>query len=177
MATEYARAEPSNLSKEQIFGLAESVAGQLDFKPGGNIQDAVARLGGEVAVHDTILEDPEHTGSLFVDRPQQFRVVIPSHTSPQRDRFTIAHELGHYIVHYLYMNQGKPDAEPMMAMRRDSHRVEWEANWFAAAFLMPKDVFTEKFHQLGGNLDLIASDFGVSKAAADVRAKSLGLID
>jgi Zn-dependent peptidase ImmA (M78 family) len=173
---DYARAEACNLSKGQVFSLAESIAQQIEFEPGHDINLAVEKLGGSIKVQDTLLEDPEQTGSLFVDAPANFNIIIPSHTSPRRDRFTIAHELGHYIVHYLLKkhstgeNPGK-----MMAFRKDSDRVEWEANWFAAAFLMPSQPFRAQFEECGGNLDAVSSHFGVSKAAAEVRARSLGL--
>ncbi len=59
-------------------------------------------MGGSVSVKDTLYEDPERSGSLYVDGPDKFKIVVPAHTSQVRDRFTIAHELGHYVVHYLW---------------------------------------------------------------------------
>lgn len=177
MATTYQRASASNLSKEQVFSLAESVAEQLEFEPGDDIVEVVEKLGGAIKIQDTLLEDSEHTGSLFVEGGNDFKIVIPSHTSPQRDRFTIAHELGHYILHYLFPKDKGVLVEKMMAMRRDSHRVEWEANWFAAGFLMPNELFKKRFEKFDGDLNRVASYFAVSKSAAEIRAKSLGLID
>ena len=64
----------------------------------------------------------------------------------------------------------------MKATRRvDEHdkdlvRWEWEANWFASAFLMPSEEFQKAFH------DGDASEkFGVTSSAVSVRAKTLGL--
>jgi predicted transcriptional regulator len=175
-SSEYQRADASRLSKAQIFGLAESVSDQLGFEPSGDIHALVEKLGGRVEVQDTLLQDPEQSGSLFVDGPRDFKIVVPLHTSPSRDRFTIAHELGHFVVHYLLKLQ-KGEAAPfrMMALRKDSDRVEWEANWFAAAFLMPSGSFKQAFDRADGNLDAVAKVFGVSRAAAEVRAQSLGL--
>jgi Zn-dependent peptidase ImmA (M78 family) len=173
---DYVRAEASQLTKLQVWALAESVANQLDFKPCGEIAEIVSKLGGKVKVQDTLLQDPEHSGSLFVEGPDDFTIVIPSHTSQARDRFTIAHELGHFVVHYLWRRQTLGLEVPkMMALRKDSDRVEWEANWFAAAFLMPADQFRAKHAHLQGDLDDLASAFCVSRSAAEVRARSLGL--
>lgn len=56
---------------------------------------------------------------------------------------------------------------------KDQMRAEWEANWFAAAFLMPKEVFEEKIKST--SLQDAANFFDVSMSAAKIRAKSLGL--
>jgi Zn-dependent peptidase ImmA (M78 family) len=133
-------------------------------------------MGGRVDIEDTLLSDPEHTGSLYVEAPNKFRIVVPSHTSPERDRFTLAHELGHYVLHYLWAKKKDPQfPDRVMAFRRGSDRIEWEANWFAAAFLMPECDFRATFAQCDGRSHQIAGVFGVSAAAAEVRAKGLGL--
>lgn len=172
----YARAEASNLTKKQISALGESIATQLGYEPCGDIYEVVGKLGGSIEIEDTLLSDPESTGSLYVESKNSFRIIVPSHTSPTRDRFTIAHELGHFIVHYAWRRQKNLIGDvKMMALRRDSDRVEWEANWFAAAFLMSSTAFREKFEQSGGNINHIAAAFCVSSAAAEIRARSLGL--
>lgn len=172
----YARAEASRLTKDQISSLAESIAKQLGYKPCGDISEVVGRLGGRIEIEDTLLSDPESTGSLFVENKNNFRIIVPSHTSPTRDRFTIAHELGHFVVHYAWRKQKDLLKEDkMMALRRDSDRVEWEANWFAAAFLMPSEAFRKRHAALNGDINSVAAEFCVSSAAAEIRARSLGL--
>lgn len=170
----YIYAEAADLSKSQVFAFAESVAKQLKFEPGGDVYALVARLGGVVRVEDTLTEDPERSGSLFVNTPKDFSIVIPAHTSELRDRFTIAHELGHFFLHYMLRRhkQGEFSA-PMMALRKGSDRIEWEANWFAAAFLMPAQEFSDEFKRVGGQAAVVASKFMVSPAAAKVRAAQL----
>ena len=172
----YARAEASHLTKQQISALAESIAAQLGYEPCGDIYEVIGKIGGSIETEDTLLLDPESTGSLFVEHKSAFKIIVPSHTSPTRDRFTIAHELGHFIVHYAWRKQkALLQDEKMMALRRDSDRVEWEANWFAAAFLMPSKKFKEHFDACGGDINSTAAAFCVSSAAAEIRARSLGL--
>lgn len=173
----YSPAVESRLSKPQVYALAESVADQLGFSAGDDLHDLIARMGGAVDIEDTLLTDPEHTGSLYVDGTSKFRIVVPSHTSPERDRFTIAHELGHYVLHYLWAKKKDPAlSDRVVAFRRGSDRIEWEANWFAAAFLMPEKAFKSVYDSTNGNIRAIADHFRVSAAAAEVRAKGLGLI-
>jgi Zn-dependent peptidase ImmA (M78 family) len=172
---DYARAEALNLSKSAVYNIAEKVALRLGFRPGDDIYDAVEKLNGKVDVEDTLLQDSTRSGSLYVNSPNDFRIVVPVHTSLARDRFTIAHELGHFILHYVYKRQLDPENAPekMVALRRDSDVVEWEANWFAAAFLMPKEEFEEQQREHGEDHQAIAQYFGVSPAAARIRAKTL----
>jgi predicted transcriptional regulator len=172
----YQAAEPALLSKPQVYSLAESAARQMGFEPGGDLYDLVRKMGGRVEIEDTLLSDPEQTGSLYVDGPNRFRIIVPSHTSPERDRFTIAHELGHFVLHYLWKKQKNPEfPDRLYALRKGSDRIEWEANWFAAAFLMPEAEFKEKFEQLGGSVGQLAELFKVSHSATEVRARGLGL--
>lgn len=172
----YSLAVESRLSKPQVHSLAESVAQQLNFSGGDDLQMLVERMGGTVQIEDTLLTDPEHTGSLYVDGPSNFRIVVPSHTSPERDRFTVAHELGHYVLHYLWAKKKDPSIpDRVVAYRRGSDRIEWEANWFAAAFLMPEAAFRAIFKEKLGDNRAVADYFRVSAAAAEVRAKGLGL--
>lgn len=172
----YSPAKESRLSKAQVSSLAQSISKQLGFNAGDDIHELIANMGGRVEVEDTLLSDPEHTGSLYVDALRRFRIVVPSHTSPERDRFTVAHELGHYILHYVWAKKKDPTLpDRVVAYRRGSDRIEWEANWFAAAFLMPEDEFTQVYNEFGGNTRKIADWFGVSGAAVEVRARGLGL--
>jgi Zn-dependent peptidase ImmA (M78 family) len=173
--SEYSRAEAVKLSKNSVYSIAEKVAVRLGFSSGDDIHEPVEKLNGRVDVEDTLLQDPARSGSLYVNSPTDFRVVVPIHTSIERDRFTIAHELGHFVLHYIYRRQIDPTNAPekMVAFRRDSESVEWEANWFAAAFLMPKQEFQGQLLAHSENYRAIGQYFGVSPAAARIRAKTL----
>jgi Zn-dependent peptidase ImmA (M78 family) len=60
----------------------------------------------------------------------------------------------------------------MIAGRKGSNRVEWEANWFAASLLMPEDVFKTAVNEGLSDMHLVAR-FNVSMEAAQVRKKVL----
>lgn len=172
----YARPEPVNLTKQSVYNFAADVAREFELNPGDDIYGFVAKLGGRVAVEDTIMKDPSQSGSLYVDGVGDFKIIIPAHTSPRRDRFTIAHEVGHYFLHYLLPEKHLDESrKKMKALRKDSDRVEWEANWFAAGLLMPEDSFRDCHAKRNGDIDEIADVFGVSYSAAEIRARSLNL--
>jgi len=161
----------TNLSKDNIEHRAEEVARQVDFHPESNrpVLDIVRAHGGRLHYQD--LEDwAEQTGSIFVHAPFDFDIALPKYTSPRRDRFTIAHELGHYFLH---ASQGE---RPLIAHRAGTGRKEWEANWFAAALLMPREAFETAARRNPSPIAL-AKQFGVSRRAAEVRQEALGLVE
>ncbi|MCO5089157.1 MAG: ImmA/IrrE family metallo-endopeptidase [Methylobacteriaceae bacterium] len=168
---------PLRVSKRTISDFAERVANQLGFRVGDTIEPFVVRLGGKI-VYKTPAHLERLPESIIVRSESDFTIFLPSMTSPQRDRFTIAHELAHLILHYPLAKEQYPNL-PMVATRwvdeknQDLVRTEWEANWFAAAFLMPEMRFRELHKQVG--LAAASTIFKVSQNAAKIRASSLGL--
>lgn len=158
---------PTNLHKSQVETYASQVAATFHFGVADDAKALVNRLGGKV--HYLSLDEMvEESGSIYVHGQNDFDMVLPQYTSPIRDRFTIAHELGHYFLH---SNQGE---RRIIATRLGSTRLEWEANWFAAQLLMPKNEFETKLRKTK-NLAVVANGFDVSMDAAEVRRKSLGI--
>ena len=171
----YVLAEASGLSKVAVGKFAEQVAAHLEFRPCDDMNLLISKLGGRIEYANTFSDDAEH-GSLFVDAASDFKIIVPIHTSPNRDRFTIAHELGHYFLHFVLPHQQTGAPLKLKALRKGSERVEWEANWFAASFLMPEQEFRQTFAECGGRLASVAAKFCVSENAADVRAQTLHCI-
>lgn len=105
-----------------------------------------------------------------------------------RQRFTIAHEIGHFVLHA----SGDPTAlfidTHYLVYRRDAQsargedRREIEANRFAAALLMPTTLLqieTQKQPLDFGDeemLTALASKFQVSTQAMSIRLSNLGFI-
>jgi len=172
----YAEAQPSWLTKGQIHEFGEAVAAHLNYEPGADLGSIVSALGGRVRMEPTLLNDPARSGSLYVEGVSDFTIIVPSHTSMLRDRFTIAHELGHYYLHYLIPSQnGSLSQSRVVALRKGSNRIEWEANWFAAAFLMPAGQFRQYYLSQNRDIDAVAKLFHVSKRAVEVRAQDLAI--
>lgn len=170
----YVTPEPCGLSRSQVFDLAETIAETLGYQPGSSLTDVVQSLGGRITYNDpTVDERSGVSGSIYM-RKSSFRIVLSLHTGPLRDRFTIAHELGHWVLHYIGTLAHKND-QLMVADRFGSGAAETEANWFAAAFLMPTQAFQKAWQELNGDTLEIAALFRVSEQSAAIRAKSLGL--
>jgi len=160
-------AKATRKPKPDIFREAEEYARSVEFEPGDRIESLVAGLGGRLT-YLRALDSMEATdGSLFVSGEGDFEIKLSAFTGPERDRFTIAHELGHYVLH---SECGK---HRIRAERFGTSLVEVEANWFAAAFLMPEADFRETCKLFGNNAPAVASRYMVSRKAAEVRMESL----
>lgn len=162
-------AKACNMPKADIENVAGQLAEWSGFRPGQEIREVVRKLGGSVEYlrwEDWLTHDRD---TIVVNGPRDFAIKLLGVDGPLRNNFTIAHEIGHYVLH---SRMGK--IAPMIAGRKGSTRVEWEANWFAAALLMPAGEFSEAARSVASDLQL-AARFNVSMEAAQVRRKVLGV--
>lgn len=91
--------------------------------------------------------------------------------NPKRQRFTIAHELGHYYMH----KEKNVDFEDTTFFRNtDNFFIEYSANEFAANLLMPESSIREAIQSGIKNIKELSTKFDVSIAAIKYRVVSLG---
>lgn len=160
---------PCNMERSAVEAYAESVAEAFGFVAGSDPLQLVRELGGRIHLQEiTDWIDGKSSGSIFVHHRFDFDICLPTYTSPLRDRFTVGHELGHYFLH---SEQGD---QAIVAFRNGSTRIEWEANWFSAALLMPRNDFIT-LAKLSKSDAALAGYFGVSQDAVRVRRKTLGV--
>lgn len=171
---------PLHAPRKAIEQFAENLAKEyLKISCGDDIHRAVMEAGGKIVIGSTG-ENTSNSGSLIAKSCYDFTIYLSPFTSLLRDRFTIAHELGHLFLHLKESQRIDPSAS-MYATRyvnkedEEAMRAEWEANWFAAALLMPANKFSEVYKKTGGDITETADFFKVSFDAASVRANSLNL--
>jgi Zn-dependent peptidase ImmA (M78 family) len=178
VTTDGSRPSPILWPRQSVEDFAGALASSLGYLEHFEISKIVADFGGRVLKKD-FWEDGEGDGSLVVKGKFEFEIHIPTHAIEARNRFTIAHEFGHYVLHYR-LQEASFEADktryPLRASRYGSGREEWEANWFAAGFLMPREHFSERCRQLGGDEYELARQFRVSVHAAQVRMQVLNLV-
>lgn len=88
---------------------------------------------------------------------------------PGRIRFTLAHELGHYILHRKTRNAFECSEADMLQWESEERRQEAEADVFASYLLMPIDDFQRTIGTDTVDLDVLdacAKRYGVSLTAA-----------
>ena len=124
----------------------------------------------------------------------------------KRYKFTLAHEIGHWILHRGKMTdyEGQITLDTLIKEKISNDEstyikclnrnvnpnyinsvlkeaidwIEWQANYFASAVLMPKKVFCEnydKYKQIYSKekvVEILANDFGVSMVAVENRIKN-----
>lgn len=128
--------------------------------------------------------DDDSSGLLLIQNGKAI-IAINIDNSPNRQRFTIAHELGHYFLH---ANNKENDLfiDQTLYHRNDksshgTYKQEIQANKFAAALLMPEEMIKEVIENeeldLSDDLDLLllSNKFKVSEKAMSYRLGNLGL--
>ncbi|OHD56545.1 MAG: hypothetical protein A2014_04435 [Spirochaetes bacterium GWF1_49_6] len=162
--------QPLGASKSSVEEYAKKVIDQLGYKKGEDLDKILEELGGKTFTIPP--DDLDQTPSMVVDGENSFIINLPLYSNYLRNRFTIAHEIGHYLLH---SKQGQIPIE----VRRsgDNERVEWEANWFAAAFLMSKNEIEKDWNENGiRDIYTLASIYQVSIEAMQIRLTALGLV-
>ena len=172
---EYKEPSPTRARKASICEYADKLREKVGLKNGFDLSEVVNRNGGKLSYIDFM--DDDQTDAIVVNPEDKFIIRLSSHTSALRDNFTIAHELGHFVLHWPIVKQKNPGCG-MKATRKvdgsndDLRRCEWEANWFASAFLMPERHFRDAYKKKNAS-----EVFGVTQSAVQVRARALGIND
>jgi len=108
-------------------------------------------------------------------------IYVNKNHHPNRQRFTIAHELGHYFLDHI---NGVHVDKKVIYRDANSGKAEFadeiSANRFAAELLMPKDFISQHLEKIGDYFDddlieTLATDFLVSATAMSLRLQNLGI--
>lgn len=100
-------------------------------------------------------------------------VTLRAQESFVRKRYTLAHEIGHFVLH---LQSGRRKGSGVLHRTdEDNHtRLERQANQYAANLLMPAPAVKEAWDE-GLTLEELAASFQVSIAAMGWRLHNLGL--
>lgn len=147
------------------------------------VDRVAAHLGLQVEV--ALLGD-DVSGVLVVDQGKGTIGINIAHAEV-RQRFSIAHEIGHFVLHQtkapLFIDK------TYTVYRRDEHSStgedlqEIQANQFAAALLMPEALVRQETAKTGFDLGdeialgSLAATFAVSTQAMSFRLANLGLLN
>lgn len=124
-----------------------------------------------------IYEDLGNYSGYILPGETGWMISAHQYDSKERQRFTLAHELIHFFYHKNEIESKKEKYNERITFRNDANNnaIENEANLIAGELLMPTDDFITEYSK-SQNLDKVGNIFGVSSAAAWVRAKQLNLI-
>jgi|SRR3954468_14379312 len=150
----------------------------------------IAQLHARLTYEDL----PSEISGMLVPLPpepsgRRWAIVVNKAHARVRQRFTIAHELGHLLLH----RYSQPHADSGFKVRfRDENsslgsiREEIEANQFAAELLMPERLLLEHLAAIGFDYAIeergqrkkiheLASEFGVSEQSLSFRIANLAV--
>ncbi len=175
-----------DLTQEQIEQKASELLARynLDETP-VNLYDICNRLG----IKKVDIEFKKYDGDYILGGIKRYneddiKIFVNDKDGYERQRFTIAHEIGHYYLGHL----DNTDTNQFMYLeRRDGYNtnnpIERQANQFAAALLMNKKTIEEKFNtlrEIGLSThsieEVLADMFGVSRQSVKYRLKNLRLV-
>lgn len=134
-----------------------------------NIEEVVSTFGDIQLLYEPM--EVNKSGSL-TNIDGKWIICVNENHNIKRQRFTIAHELGHYILHK-EKNVEFVDTTFFRSDEMDS--IEYHANEFAARLLMPELTVRDLIeNQSIKNIGVLAEQFKVSSAAMKHRVLSLG---
>jgi Zn-dependent peptidase ImmA (M78 family) len=135
-------------------------------------------MGLGVQVKRSSLDDGI-SGMLELKRDGHYLITINSDHPKTRQRFTQAHELGHFVLHRHLVGDGVDDNAAYRSTNQGRYHntdigpeEETEANRFAANLLMPMPAVREKWTELE-DVAAMARLFGVSTRAMTIRLELL----
>lgn len=162
--------------------MAKNLLKELEIKELPTPLEKIAEAKGLSILRDQTFEDS--VSGILV--PQKMTIIVNPGHPEVRQRFTIAHEIGHFLLH---LNQEHPKiiVDERFAFYRNKKssdgldETEKEANRFAAELLMPEDILRKKVEVYGVDLfddyaiSSLASTFNVSEQAMTLKLQSLDL--
>jgi len=94
--------------------------------------------------------------------------ILKDHGNEARKRFTLSHELGHFMLGHSKFMSGEKCLESSLDLEeqidigiKDVMRMEWQANQFASHLLLPTSHFIQTFKSIAARNGITNRGFGV----------------
>ena len=150
---------------------ARKIVSKYDIKqPPVNVFEIAEKEGIEVVFFSPDFANEDVSGLI---QTEEKKVYLNAEESPQRQAFTLAHELAHYFLKHQSNEYGVNRRDVAYANKLPKEK---EADMFAAELLMPAKLVNDakKQYHLGDEDALVlARLFAVSKSAMQFRLKAL----
>lgn len=165
---------PRGMHAAQGEALADAALERVGLSAAENLPSLVeSAFGADVAV---VALDDGFDGLAATSDTSKL-IVLGTSQLPARQRFTLAHELGHLLAGD---DQGVHLDQDVYDKAQAKDPTEQRANAFASAFLMPASVLRDAVGKTGLAEDAFAAlacDLQVSPSALAIRLERLRLID
>jgi Zn-dependent peptidase ImmA (M78 family) len=143
-----------------------------------NIEGIIRDLG--IALDKKADLGPKISGQIERLGPDSYKIAANKDDFYFRQRFTMAHELGHYVLHRDLLGDGTDDGiayrtvpesdlyNPNMGLLQES-----QANAFAARTLMPAHLVQKAMEEYQGDIKKAATKIKTSAKALEIRINVL----
>jgi len=125
---------------------------------------------------ELVQEDMEDISGYIEKRGDCWKIGINQYDHPRRKRFTIAHELGHFILHKNIIEKEGRHNDAVLMRSGAVNKIEQEANLFATQLLMPRSRILKYIKDNIKTIEGLAEKFEVSAAAMRYRLLRLGYL-
>lgn len=153
---------------------ARSPAALLELAKRAQIETTPLDIKGLIrAVGLRVKREPlaDDISGMLDHNGEDWEITVNSLHHPRRQRFTLAHELAHYVLH---SKSRESFVDKTLFRSTETGGMEAEANRFAAGLLMPESEFRRFVADRSSKVEDLARHFEVSALAVRVRAKELG---
>ncbi len=167
--------QSNNFTINDIEKIAKYVRDLIDYGDGpiDNMVEFAELLGITVINNNAFSDNIDAFSSRYsIGQNNYFVISIPAEGTFFRQQFSIAHEVGHWVLH-----EGMDPQE----LEKDEYKLmEQDANNFASCLLMPAERFAKDVENTGTHFEsflVLKKRWNVSISSMIMRSYQLGLID
>lgn len=149
----------------------------------------VERVAKHLRLKLAFAELGDDVSGLLISKGDSTAIAVQSTDAPNRQRFTIAHEIGHFYLRHqfepgehVHVDHGHLITPRNSRSSTGEDLKEIEANQFAACLLMPSKLLSARIKALrvpalrDYHVTLLANEFEVSEQSMTIRLSTLGLL-
>jgi Zn-dependent peptidase ImmA (M78 family) len=148
---------------------------QANYKKNGYIDIVEIAIHFNIVVIGSSLEDSQNSFIRYNQEKKRYEIYVEKSHHPNRQRFSIAHEVAHFLLHKEDINLH----EKVARNHNDSldSKKEREADYMAAQLLMPENILKELVNTLKvvdeNAIEFLSKKFLVSKSTMIIRLNEI----
>lgn len=160
---------PSREYNDLDLEVRQSIDDCLSERP-VKLGEIAKRLGVKVLLSTL----PRGTSGQIGQEDGKFVIRINRHEAKHRQRFTLAHELAHFLLHRERIVEEGGWSENVLLRSGQPAEIEYEANRLASDLVIPSALLAEATAEYSGPMtseiiEDLARRFGVSTAAMEIK--------
>ncbi|WP_273691679.1 ImmA/IrrE family metallo-endopeptidase [Ketogulonicigenium vulgare] len=140
----------------------------------------LGKLAKDLGVAIKVSSMPTGISGQIALEGNQYVIRVNRNEARERQRFTIGHELAHFLLHRSIIDSSPEGITDTVLYRSGKpERIEYEANRLAADIVMPISLVEKELRESFGGIvtedtiEGLASRFEVSKAAMEIKLSNL----